>query len=143
TLVIDAAMRDAKSQPLAREYRREFSASAEIHARLDLATWKLDAPRAGTREPLRVVAPVALDHALALRCLHVHSVEGAAALADDERTWTFTPASAWTNAPHALAADAWLEDLAGNTFERVFDDDLTIAPAEHASQTIRDFTPTP
>lgn len=142
TLVVDATLRDATGQPLGREFRRTFSATAETHARLDLATWELHAPRAGTREPLRVVAPVALDPVLALRCLHVRRVEGQAALADDARTWSFTPASVWTNAPHTLAADAWLEDLAGNTFERVFDDDVT-APRTGPVATTREFTPHP
>lgn len=139
TLVIDAALRDASGQPIAREVRRAFTATAEIHARLDLATWKLDPPHAGTREPLRAVAPVALDHALALRCLRVRGVDGVAALADDERTWNFTPDAPWKTGPHTIAADPWLEDLAGNTFERVFDDDVT-APRGGAPQTTREFS---
>lgn len=140
TLVVDATLRDATGQPLAREFRRTFLATAEVRARLDLATWKIEAPRAGTREPLRVVAAVALDPTLALRCLRVRGVEGEAALADDARTWSFTPAAAWKTAPQTVAADPWLEDLAGNTFERVFDDDVT-APHTGAVATTREFTP--
>ncbi|MEQ1860549.1 MAG: hypothetical protein ABMA13_11495 [Chthoniobacteraceae bacterium] len=140
TLVVATTLRDAEGQPLARDFRRTFIATAEMHARLDLAGWKLQAPRAGTREPLRVVATAPLDHALALRCLRVRGVEGGAALADDGREWSFTPASPWKAATHTLSADAWLEDLAGNTFERVFDNDMTAAPGR-VPQTSREFAP--
>jgi len=140
TLVVDATLRDATGQPLGRELRRTFSTTAEIHARLDLAEWKVSPPRAGTREPLRAVAPVALDHALALRCLRVRDVEGQAALAEDGREWSFTPSEPWSGSTHTLVGDSWLEDLAGNTFERVFDDDVT-APHVQSVRTTRQFTP--
>lgn len=140
TLVVDAALRDGTGQPLAREFRRTFLATAEVRARLDLASWRIEPPRAGTREPLRVVAPVALDPVLALRCLRVRGVEGGASMDDDGRTWTLTPAAPWKAAPHTLAADPWLEDLAGNTFERVFDNDVTV-PQTHAVATTREFAP--
>lgn len=142
TLVIDATLRDASGQSLGREVRRTFTTTAEAHARLDLAEWKFEPPRTGTREPLRVISPVALDHALALRCLHV-GVEGRAALDEDGRTWTFTPSAPWKAQPHTLAADAWLEDLAGNTFERSFDNDLDAPPAAQAPITSREFSPKP
>jgi hypothetical protein len=141
TLVVDATLRDATGQPLGHDFRRTFSTTAEVHTRLDLAGWEFHPPHAGTREPLRVVSPVALDHALALRCLHVRGVEGEPALADDERTWSFTPAAAWKAAPHQFAADPWLEDLAGNTFERIFDNDLAAPPDLRTPLTSREFSP--
>jgi len=140
TLVVDATMRDTTGQPLAREFRRTYSATAEVHTRLDLATWQIQPPKAGTRQPLRVVSPVVLDHALALRCLRVRGVQGATALDEDGRIWTFTPAAEWKASPYTLAADAWMEDVAGNTFERVFDNDMT-APSTGPVQTTREFTP--
>ncbi len=142
TLVVDATMRDATGQPLGREFRHPFSTTAEVHARLDLAEWRLDPPRTGTREPLRVVSPVALDYALALRCLHL-SVGGSAALDDDGRTWTFTPTAPWKPGPHTLSADPWLEDLSGNTFERVFDTDLAAPLESRTPMTSREFSPKP
>lgn len=141
TLVVDAALRDATGQALGREFRRSFATTAEIRARLDLAGWEFHPPHAGTREPLQVVSPVALDHALALRCLHVPGVQGEPALTDDERTWSFTPATPWKAEPHQLTADPWLEDLAGNTFERVFDTDLTATADLRTPSTSREFLP--
>lgn len=145
TLVVDAALRDAAGQPLAREFRLSFQAAPEVHERLDLAGWEISAPKAGTREPLRVVVRWPLDHALALRCLRIHAAEGEvpgkAALAVDERTWTFIPDNAWLAIPHTLTADPWLEDLAGNTFERAFDRDLTATDSQPAPQMTRAFQP--
>ncbi len=49
------------------------------------------------------------------------------AVGSEERSWTFTPASLWLDAPHRLVVDPVLEDLAGNSVRRVFDRDLTSA----------------
>lgn len=146
TLVVTGAMRDAAGQPIVREFHHAFRAGPEKHARLDLTTWAIEAPSAGTREPLRVISTVPLDHALARRCLHVrdaHGAElpGAAALAEDARTWTFLPRDAWLSSEHELAADPQLEDLAGNNFTRVFDDDVTLAAPTAAPVLRRSFTP--
>jgi hypothetical protein len=145
TLLIDADLRDAEGQPLGRAFRHTFRAAPEIHARLDLEEWKSTSPASGTREPLRVVAPRPIDHALALRCLHVRAsgveLEGHASLAPDERTWTFVPAQPWQAIEHEFLADPWLEDLAGNTFIRVFDSDLTEATPVREPTVSRNFTP--
>ena len=146
TLLVDATLRDAAGQPLAREFRHRFRTSTEAHARLDLAAWTLEAPSAGTRDPLRVVATMPLDAAVARRALHVRNsggeeMPGVAALADDGRIWTFTPRDPWPATPLQYVADPWLEDLAGNTLARVFDDDLTATKPEPLPQTQRSFTP--
>jgi hypothetical protein len=145
TLVVDRGLRDVTGQPVA-EFRHRFRTAAERNALLDTADWSLDAPAAGTRNPLRVVAATALDAVITRRALHVQDAagreaEGAAALSDDGRTWTFTPRHPWPAAAHTLLADSWLEDLAGNTFERIFDNDTTAPTSAAPPQTRRKFTP--
>lgn len=146
TLVVGAGLRDASGQPLGREFRHSFRTAPETHDLLDLAPWTIDPPKAGTREPLHVLAATPLDHALASRCLHVRDSQGTelpgmAALADDARTWTFTPRDAWSAERYELAADPQLEDLAGNNFTRVFDDDVTLAHPTTAPALSRAFSP--
>lgn len=146
TLVVDGGLRDVTGQPLGAEFRHPFRTIAECNARLDMANWSLETPSAGTREPMRMVATTALDAVIARRALHVREVhgreiEGAVSLSDDGRTWMFTPRDPWRAGAHEIMANPWLEDLAGNTFDRVFDDDVT-APAPPAPpQTKRAFTP--
>ena len=71
-----------------------------------------------------------LDHALLQHCLRVSAaggvaVPGTAAVVEDERSWSFTPAEPWAAGHHTLVVDAMLEDTAGNSVRRVFDRDLT------------------
>jgi hypothetical protein len=146
TLLVEAGLRDATGQPLAREHRHSFQTIAESHARLDPSTWKVETPSAGTREALHIVATVPLDAVIGRRSIHVQkssggAVPGVTAPADDGRTWTFTPRDPWASTSHDFVVDPWLEDLAGNTVARVFDDDLTaLEPAERPSAK-RTFTP--
>ena len=146
TLVIDADLRDATGQPLGREFRHVLYTTSEIHARLDLAAAVLESPRTGLREPLRVRFPLALDTPIARRCLHVRTAEGQAVrgqgtLLRDGRTFLFYPEKPWTSVPHRLDADPQLEDLAGNNFIRVFDDDVTLPANTTLPETTRGFTP--
>ena len=43
----------------------------------------------------------------------------------EERQWAFFPLEPWPAGSYTLESDPNLEDLAGNTPERVFDTDLT------------------
>src|SRR5262249_2905799 len=61
TLLVDRGLRDVTGQPMAAEFRHRFRTIAECNALLDASTWQVEAPAAGTREPLRVLATTALD----------------------------------------------------------------------------------
>ena len=70
-----------------------------------------------------------LDAALAKRCLRIYGpdaklVAGAVRLQANETAWAFIPDNAWLNGGYRLIVDQQLEDLAGNTPQRIFDTDL-------------------
>jgi hypothetical protein len=95
----------------------------------DPTTWKLEAPAAGARTPLRVTIPEPLDQALASRLLQVidsssRPVEGTATLGDSERRWVFIPDRPWPPGNYWLRIPATIEDLAGNNIGKPFDVDL-------------------
>jgi hypothetical protein len=54
-------------------------------------------------------------------------VVGSSEVGPEERSWTFTPAAPWLEAPHWLVVDPALEDVAGNSVRRLFDRDLSRA----------------
>ncbi len=71
TLVVKREWRDGHGMPLKEEFRHQFRASESIERALSMTDWKVTAPRAGTRDPLRMLFPAALDHGLLRRALGV------------------------------------------------------------------------
>jgi hypothetical protein len=129
TLEIGATWLDSAGMPLRESFRKTFRAGAQDREPPLLETWKISAPRAGTREALKVAFPEPMDHALALRLIRVASpagelVKGTSALSDREQRWSFIPQESWTAGRHQLQVQNTIEDLAGNNIGKVFEVDL-------------------
>ena len=134
TFVVDADWLDANGNPLAKSIRKTFSAGPPDDEPIDIAKWKITAPRAGSRQPLSIQFPKALDHALAERLIWVETAQGVrmtgtALLADKEHRWSFTVAKPWAAGDYRVAVDSTLEDLAGNSVGRPFEIDV-LRPVE-------------
>ncbi|MFT5470286.1 MAG: hypothetical protein ACI8UO_005413 [Verrucomicrobiales bacterium] len=147
TLVIDKAVRSADGEPLAEDIRHKFKTIAEDHERPLPETWTLTLPKAGTREPLRIKSPEPLDHALIWIKTSILDPDGKPISAkidvdEGESSWFIEPVEPWAAGEHQLRIDGTLEDLAGNTPIRVFDNDLTLPQVEPAAESIP-FTPKP
>jgi hypothetical protein len=131
SLVVDAELPDASGRPLRAGALRTWTVVGDERRRVDPPSWSLNTGAAGTREPLEVTFDRPLDHALVARCLHVEDaagrVAGAGAVGDQERSWTFVPSAPWRATRHRLVVDPVLEDVAGNSVQRVFDRDLSRA----------------
>lgn len=128
-LMVGAGFRDAAGAPLRSGAQRRYQVGADERRRVDPAAWALRVPAAGSREPLRVSFGRPLDHGLLLRCLSVTgpggAVRGTARPGPQEQDWQLEPDEPWAAAPHWLAVDPVLEDLAGNSVSRVFDRNLS------------------
>jgi len=130
TLVIGPNVANPLGESLEEPFRHSFRTGPEDHERPDPQTWRLQLPEARTRQPLRVTSPEPLDHALLQRHLRLSKagaplpIDGIEVLPGD-RSWNLHPVRPWTAERHQLEIGLWLEDLAGNTVERVFDTDLT------------------
>jgi hypothetical protein len=128
TLVVSREWRDGDGLPLKAEFRRVFRVAAPDERPLDEKSWRLAAPRAGTREPFAVTFAEPLDHGLLLRALGVVSSSGAAvpgesAIEPGETRWQFMPREAWKAGGYRLKVLTILEDLAGNRIGRPFEVD--------------------
>jgi hypothetical protein len=134
TLVVDREWRDATGQPLGQGYRKAFRAGPPDDVQPDPKKWKIQPPRAGTREPLAADLDEPLDAALLARSLVVRDaagkvVSGRVEIDREETRWRFYPDGAWARGPHTLEADLILEDLAGNSIGRPFEVDA-VRPVE-------------
>jgi hypothetical protein len=128
TLVIDRRWNDATGQPLKETVRKTFQVLAPEDRLPDPKTWKLETPSAGTTQPLVVIFPRPLDHALLHRLLWVESgekrLDGSIKVSAKETRCEFTPKAAWTAGSFNLVADKRLEDLAGNSIGKAFEVDV-------------------
>lgn len=127
TLAVDREWRDANGLPLKEPFRREFTVGPADERPLDVNAWRLTVPVGGTRDPLVVSFPEALDHGLLLRALGVwkggRPLDGEIAIEEQETRWRFTPRDAWQAGGYQLMAFGMLEDLAGNRIGRAFEVD--------------------
>jgi hypothetical protein len=125
TLVVDGRWKSQAGRPLGVPIKKTFRALAGDRARPDPSRWRVDAPRAGTRQPLRVRFDEPLDWALLHTQLAVTGIAGQAAVDEAGRAWNFTPDAPWPRGGHELIVGWELEDLAGNNLKSLFEVDLT------------------
>jgi hypothetical protein len=141
TLVIGREWRDGSGIPLKESFQKTFKVEPPDREPPDPARWKIEAPQAGSRDPLAVVFPEPMDHALARRLIRVAAepagdtagdttkdmggfVEGTISLEDRERRWIFTPDTVWRRGRYQIIIQTTLEDLAGNNIGKPFEVDL-------------------
>lgn len=123
-LTIAKEWRDARGAPLKESFQKKFRVSHADREPPDHARWKINAPKAGTRNPLQVEFNESLDHALALRMIQVENINGEKKLSENESLWSFTPGSSWTAGVHRIQVQSTIEDLAGNNIGKPFEVDL-------------------
>ena len=137
TLVISGKWPTEDGAALGADFKKTFAAGEHAIAQLDVSTWKINAPRAGTIAPLEIRFPAPLDRALLLRSLRVVDssgtrIAGEVVATNHEQGWNFTPAQPWKDETCKVLADPLLEDLAGNSLARPFEVDLRAPAPKHA-----------
>jgi hypothetical protein len=131
-LVISEQWLDGRGQALKEEHRHTFTAGPAAEAPLTTAAWRIDTPRAGTRDPVIVTFPKPLDAGLLLRALGVArsgpgpggpgpEMAGEIQVDEAETRWAFTPTNSWPAGEYALVVLTVLEDPAGNRIGRAFE----------------------
>jgi len=127
-LVISGAWPDADGVVLQAGSERSWSVRDADRRRPATAGWNVVPPSAqDARLMLRLPEP--LDRALMERMIQVQDATGALLEGDVEvqpgqRFWSFHPAAAWVPGSYAVRVDPQIEDLAGNSLERLFDEPL-------------------
>ncbi len=129
TLVIDRDWPDAEGNSLREPFKKTYRAGPADVVSPDPATWTVQAPAPGTRDPLRVTFPEPLDRALLARTLGVldasgRPVRGEETIDAEETAWRLAPARAWAPGDYRIVIDSDLEDLAGNQIGRLFEVDV-------------------
>lgn len=128
TIRVNTEWPDAHGVPLRESFEHTWQVVEADRERPRADEWMLHAP-ARPEEPLRLEFPEALDRALLHRMLTVETeagapIVGAITVARGEREWVFAPTSPWLPGSYTIRVDPDLEDLAGNSLERLFDEPL-------------------
>jgi hypothetical protein len=128
-LELSRQWKDGAGVPLKADFQKTFTVGPPDRQPPDPARWEIHAPKAQTRDSLRVTFPKPMDHALARRMIRVtrdtgELLQGEAALEDEERRWLFTPVSPWRRGDFRLLIQTTIEDLAGNNIGKAFEVDL-------------------
>lgn len=141
-LEVSAAWPDANALPLKTTFRHQFRTSPADARAIAPSAWRIEAPKAGTRDPLVVSFGKPLDHGLLSRALGVETKDrrplgGDVTFEGHDARWLFTPATAWTKGEYDLVALSILEDPVGNRIGRPFEADLRGPNVEPASDEYR------
>jgi len=129
TLEISDHWKDAAGARLRSSFRKSFRVSGADRQSPRPAAWKLSAPAAESREPLKLAFAAPLDHALLHRLLWVENaagerVEGEVRVEAGERGWSLRPDTSWRPGEYRLMILSTLEDLAGNGIDKPFEVDV-------------------
>lgn len=130
-LRIDAEWRDGDGNPLRAPFEKAFRVGAADRTMPEPKAWRVKAPAAGTKDPLRVTFDEPLDRAL-LDEVVIPDVDGDVQIAGAETEWIFRPKQPWPQGAFAVRVPARIEDRAGNTVRRLFDEEAG-AERRHAS----------
>ncbi|MBC7826644.1 MAG: hypothetical protein H7122_02775 [Chitinophagaceae bacterium] len=134
TLSVSSKWQDTRGLPLAQSYARQFSVISRDSISPDPKRWILDLPGAGTTHPLVINMDESLDYFLLQETIRVvdenkKSIPGSFSISAEESKLIFIPINPWSVGGHALQVASYLEDLAGNNLNRVFDRDITTTPS--------------
>lgn len=129
-LVIRKGWPAAGGIPLAEDQIKVFRTGSKDSQKPDPATWDILCPAAGSKTPLRIHFPEAMDRALLQSGLAVFDdqgnlLEGEIRVGPEEKSWSWHPDQTWQSGTYRLRISTDVEDLAGNNLVRLFD-----APAE-------------
>jgi hypothetical protein len=125
---ISTEFRDAAGAPLRAGVERRYRVGPPVRALVNPQDWRCHVPAAGSLAPLKVEFDRSLDHALLQHCLWITDADGAPVagrgyVGAGEQSWCFQPDMGWRKGRYVLVVDSRLEDMAGNSVNRVFDRD--------------------
>jgi hypothetical protein len=134
TLVVDRSWVDGNGNQLRESFTKRFRVGRPVLSALEPDRWRIEPPKAGTRDPLSVAFPEPLDHALLQDAIGVRhqgqAITGEIRTDGAEKRWIMTPTEAWRPGRYELTVLSILEDVAGNRVGRPFEASEFSQPSE-------------
>lgn len=130
TLVVEKDWKDVRGLALQSVSSKRFFVRQRDDTSPQPAQWQMALPQANTSQPLRIAFQEPLDPFLVPETVQIADergtgVEGSVTLLNKEQELAFYPAKPWQPGRYRLRVLTYLEDLAGNNLNKVFDRDIT------------------
>ena len=141
TLVVKEGWKSATGVSLQQDFRFTFTVARPDRTQPAVSRWKIVAPKSDTLDPMHIRFGEPLDVGMLQHSLAVIpvgkdiAVTGKVEVADDGRSWEFTPESPWQTGAYTLAANPRLEDRSGNSLAQSFERDMTAPPLHEKPET--------
>lgn len=131
TLAVGSGMVDLSGRRLCETFYKRFRVTEAVRQPIAVEQWKIAPPVTKTRQPLVLMFPRPLDWALLSQTLTIvstdeKSIDGRFVVDQDERRWSFTPASPWAAGYYHVRVASSLEDVCGNSLVAAFDRPLRL-----------------
>ena len=128
-LVVSPDWHDARGLNLSKPYTRQFVVSLRDSVGPNINQWKLDVPGSGTKGPLVIHTQEPLDYFLLYETLAIlddsrEKTEASVKISHHETVVSLTPNKPWKPGRYRLVVASYLEDLAGNNLDKLFDRDI-------------------
>jgi hypothetical protein len=122
-LVISQSLTSAQGQELKSDYVKSFYATAPDTVSPSIDTWRIRLPERNTKDTLVIDTLEPMDQSV-FDYFEVIGMPGNIQQMDDRRI-LFIPDLRWTEDSYTIRVKSISEDLAGNNFNRRFEEDLT------------------
>jgi hypothetical protein len=126
TLRVDGELTSRRGVPLGEAFEQTYRVGPADGASPDPDRWRVAAP-VDALAPVTLRFDEPLDRYLLQRFVAIYAeghgepLAGEPVAGDDGLTWWFTPAGGWANGQYRVEVQRAIEDLAGNTVDRLFD----------------------
>jgi hypothetical protein len=139
-LVIDESWNDAEGNSLEKSYTKSFVVGPRDGVHPTEKNWELTVPSSTTKEALGISFGDVLDAMLIEKNIQIldakqQPVSGGFFIMKDGESALYVPKDPWKKGKYTLEIQSALEDLAGNTMNRLFDRDLHITSSEKETPT--------
>jgi len=137
-LVIESGWPDQYGNETANTMEKKFTCVVADRERPDMNRWVMKSPTAGLDGlSIDLIEPFDVDvllYSLRIRNQHGDLVQGKFTALKDQSILVFEPMEAWQGGTYTLECNPLIEDLAGNSIERLFDVDVTALPTAIVTQ---------
>ncbi len=130
TLTVSNNWKDVQGLALQQPYSKKFFVRERDDVSPQPESWKITAPQAASKGPLRIALNESLDYFLLQETITVldetgNKIGGAIKINAQEKELAFSSDKEWKKGRYRLRIASYLEDIAGNNLMRPFDRDIT------------------